>query len=142
MSKLRPPVARPDSPEAGQVVMLPGAAMSGFEKALRAQDAEAALSFARQVPWLSLDRELRLTLLLSDQVHPLYEPSARRFLVRFIQEPEPRLFYCKRLAYALAHVQHGFYGEAARQGLDDLIWKLRGREQRLLVEFDSVGEDA
>jgi hypothetical protein len=121
--------------------MLPGAAMSGFERALREQDAEAALCCARQVPWLSLDRALRLTLLLSDQVHPLYEPTARRFLVRFIEEPEPRLFYCKRLADALAHVRHGFYGEAARRGLDELVWKLRDRQRRLLVDFDSLGED-
>lgn len=141
MSELRPSVARPDAPEAGQVVMLPGAAMTGFERAMRVQDAEAALFCAGQVPWLSLDRELRLTLLLSDQVHPLCEPSARRFLIRFIQEPKPRLFYCKRLADALAHVRHGFYGEAARRGLDELVGKLRRQEQRLWIEFDSVGED-
>jgi hypothetical protein len=140
VSELRS-VAGRDTPGTGQVVILPGAAMSGFERAMRVQDAEAALFCARQVPWLSLDRALRLTLLLSDQVHPLYEPSARRFLVRFIQEPEPRLFYCKRLADALAHVRHGFYGEAARRGLDELVWKLRDRQQRLLVDFDSLGED-
>ena len=122
------------------VSMLPGTAMSGFERALREKDADAALRCAADAPMLSLDRALRLTLLLSDQIHPLYEAAARRFLVRFIEEPEPRLFYCKRLADALAHVRHGFYGEAARKGLDELVWKLRDRE-RLNVEFDSLGED-
>jgi hypothetical protein len=122
--------------------MLPGAAVSGFERALREKDAEAALYCACNVPELSLDRALRLVLLLADQMHPRYEAAARRFLVRFIEEPAPRLLYCKRLADdALAHVRHGFYGEPARKGLDELVGKLRDREQRLWIEFDSVGED-
>ena len=120
--------------------MLPGTAMSGFERAVREKDAESALRYAAHLRTLSLDRELRLVLLLADRIHPDYEAEARHFLVRFIVEPEPRLFYCKRLADALAHVHHGFYGEAARKGLDELVWKLRDRE-RLIVEFDSLGED-
>lgn len=121
--------------------MLPGTAMSGFERALREKDVDAAFACAAQLPGLSLDRALRLTLLLADRWDPRYQAAARRFLVRFTVECETHLLQVKRLADALAHVHDERYGPFARRGLYRLVGKLRRREDDLWVEFDSRGND-
>jgi hypothetical protein len=125
--ELRAPVARSQ-------------ALAGLTKALRDRDAERALRCASQVRELPLDRALLLTLLLADQAHPRYPAAARRFLVRFALECETSLIHVKRLADALAHLRHPYLGPYARQGLDDLVVKLRAREHDLWVEFNSLPE--
>ena len=116
------------------------AALAALSRALRERDAEKALRYASQLPGLPLDRALLLTLLLADQAHPRYQAAARRFLVRFAVECETSLIHVKRLADALAHLHHPHFGPYAREGLDDLVGKLRARERDLWVEFNSLPE--
>jgi hypothetical protein len=98
---------------------------------------------------VSLDQALLLTLRLADRADPRYQPAARRFLVRFTLECETSLIHVKRLADALAHLRHPYFGPYAREGLDDLVGKLRAREGNeaapdsppdLWVEFNSLHE--
>jgi hypothetical protein len=112
-----------------------------MSRALRERDADEALRYASRVQGLPLDRALLLTLLLADQSHPRYPAAARRFVVRFALECETSLIHVKRLADALAHLHHPYFGPHARQGLDDLVGKLRERERRgLWIEFNSLPE--
>lgn len=119
-----------------------GRPLVAFDGALRRKDADAALYWAARLPQLPLDRALRLTLLLADQAHPKFQAAARRFLVRFTLECETSLLHVKRLADALAHLNHGFYGSYARQGLDDLVRKLWQRDKELLVDFNSLSRSS
>lgn len=112
--------------------------LAALAQALRDRNAEQALRCASKVRGLPLDRALLLTLLLADQAHPRYQAAARRFLVRFAVECETSLIHVKRLADALAHLHHPYFGPYARQGLDDLVGKLRTRERDLWVEFNSL----
>lgn len=140
MPELRTPVGHSPSrhgPGRGRVRAKELAALG---EALRERDAEAALHCASRVRRLPLDRALRLTLLLADQSHPRYPAAARRFLVRFAVECETSLIHVKRLADALAHLHHPHFGPYAREGLDDLVGKLRARERDLWVEFNSLPE--
>jgi hypothetical protein len=93
---------------------------------------------------------LLLTLQLADRADPRYQAAACRFLVRFILECETSLIHVTRLADALAHLRHPYFGPYAREGLDDLVGKLRAREGNgetapdsppdLWVEFNSLPE--
>lgn len=112
--------------------------LHAFDRAVRRKDADAALRWAARLQYVPLDRALRLTLLLADQADPRFQAAARRFLIRFIVECETSLIHVKRLADALAHVNHGFYGSVAREGLDDLVGKLWKRDKDLFVEFNSL----
>jgi hypothetical protein len=112
-----------------QAAVRQGGALVAFSRALRRKDADSALRCAARVPSLSLDRALLLTLLLADVAHPRYQAAARRFLVRFTVECETSLVHVKRLADALAHLHHPHFGPYAREGLDNLVGKLRARER-------------
>lgn len=127
MPELRPPLGHSQ-------------ALAGLTRALRDRDAERALCCASQARELPLDRALLLTLLLADQAHPRYQAAARRFLVRFTLECETSLIHVKRLADALAHLRHPYFGPYAREGLENLVGKLRTRECDLWVEFNSLPE--
>ena len=127
-----------------------GRAVAVFDQSLRGKDADRALRCAARMRRLSLDRALLLTLLLADLAHPRYQASARRFIVRFTIECETSLVHVKRLADALAHLHHPHFGPYAREGLDNLVAKLRARERDVesaatsetdpWVEFNSLPE--
>lgn len=149
MPELRPPVGRP--PDLRPEATRQSRALEAFGRALRSRDCERALHCASRVRGLSLDRALLLTLLLADRSHPSYQAAARRFLVRFTLECETSLIHIKRLADALAHLHHPYFGPHAREGLDDLVGKLRAHERdlwvargrgpdNLWVEFNSLPE--
>lgn len=144
MPELRDAVARPNGAYRGHPgerrEMERSRAVAAFDRALRRKDADGALRCATRVRALPLDRALLLTLLLADLAHPRYQASARRFLVRFTIECETSLVHVKRLADALAHLHHPHFGPYAREGLDDLVGKLRAREHDLWVEFNSLPE--
>jgi hypothetical protein len=114
--------------------------LRAFDRMLRRGDADRALIYAKRLPGLPLDRALLLTLLLADRAHPRYQAAARRLLVRFTVECETSLVHVKRLADALAHLHHPHFGPYAREGLDDLVGKLRTRERDLWVDFNSLPE--
>lgn len=125
-------------------------APAAFDRALRGKDAVGALRCAARMRKLSLDRALLLTLLLADLAHPRYQACARRFVVRFTIECETSLVHVKRLVDALAHLHHPHFGPYAREGLDDLVVRLRAHERDLWerglcgrdlwVEFNSLPE--
>jgi hypothetical protein len=105
---------------------------------MRDRDAERSLEIARGLNYVPLRYAARLTLVLADCRHPLYEPTALRFLERTISEIRPPPIEVKKLADGLAHVHHGFYGWPARLGLQDVVGQLYRREASIQIEFDSL----
>jgi len=140
MPELRSPVGLSPSSRGPGRARGRAQALTALAEALRDRDSERALRCASRIRGLSLDRALLLTLLLADQAHPRYQAAARRFLVRFAVECETSLIHVKRLADALAHLRHPYFGPYAREGLVNLVGKLRAHEHDLWVEFNSLPE--
>jgi hypothetical protein len=116
--------------------------LSALHQALRAKDAERSLEVARALRHVPLRYALRLTLLLAEARHPSYESAARRFLTRTIDELNPPLMEAKKLADALAHVHHHYYGHFARSALQDVVSQLHRIERPLSIGFDGPDEPA
>jgi hypothetical protein len=115
---------------------------AAFENALKARDLDAAcdaagLMMRRQEP-IALDRALRLTLRLGEAWDRRYHALARRILIRVVEEIEPPMLEAKKLADALAHLNHPVYATAAREGLWDCVDQL-GRME-LSIDFNSLPE--
>jgi hypothetical protein len=113
-----------------------------FEKALKERDLDAACDAAalvvRRQGNISLERALRLTLRIGEAWDRRYHAFARRILVRVIAEVEPPMLEAKKLADALAHLNHPVYAEAAREGLWDCVDQLR--RMKLRIDFNSLPE--
>jgi hypothetical protein len=105
---------------------------------MRDRDAERSLEIASGLRHVPLRYAARLTLVLADCSHPLYEPAALRFLERTISEIRPPVIEVKKLADGLAHVHHGFYGWPARLALQDVVGQLYRLESSVRIEFDSL----
>jgi hypothetical protein len=82
----------------------------------------------------------RLTLLLAEVKHPRYEAAARRFVIAFTEELRPPILQVKKVADALAHVHHYYYGHFAQLALHDLVGQLHQRSQKVEIGFDSLDE--
>jgi hypothetical protein len=116
---------------------------STLHQALKAKDAEGALDAAGHLRYVPLRYALRLTLLLADQRHPMYEAAARRFLSRVLDELNPPMLEAKRLADALAHVDHHYYGSFARLALQDVVGQLHRIESAALnIDFAGPFDDS
>jgi hypothetical protein len=113
-----------------------------FEKALKERDLDAACDAAglmmRRQERISLDRALRLTLRLGEAWDHRYHAFARRILARVVVEIEPPMLEAKKLADALAHLNHPVYAAAAREGLWDCVDQLR--RMKLRIDFNSLPE--
>jgi hypothetical protein len=105
--------------------------------AIRDKDAERALEIARSLRFVPLRYAMRLTLLLAEQHHPLYDAAARRIAVRVIEELDTPLGEVKKLIDALAHVHDYVYWYEARDALRDVVSQLH-RMQRVNIDFDSL----
>lgn len=84
--------------------------LSALHHAIRAKDADRALKVAGKLRRVPLRYAARLTVLLADMKHPRYETAARHFIVAFTEELEPPTMQVKKVADALAHVHHHYYG--------------------------------
>lgn len=94
----------------------------------------------RRVEQLALPEALRLLLRLSERWDGGYQDGARHFLVRVLVEIEPPLIEAKRLADAMAHTRHGYFGPFATDALRDVVAQLERRERRLAADFSSLPE--
>jgi hypothetical protein len=88
--------------------------LSALNLAIRTKDAERALAISERLRHVPLRYTLRLAVLLADKDHPLYEEEALHVLEQTIRERRAQVLQVKKLADALAHVHHGFYGFWAR----------------------------
>jgi hypothetical protein len=112
--------------------------LSALHYALRAKDAERSLEIARCLKHVPLRYAMRLTLLLAEQNHPLYEAAARRVLVRIVIELDPPMIEVKKLADVLAHVNDSLYWYEAQLALRDVVAQLHRMAQDLSADFDSL----
>ena len=67
---------------------------------------------------------MRITLLLAEKRHRLYEAAARRVLVRVIVELDPPIIEVRKLANVLAHVNDYLYWYEAQLALRDVVAQL------------------
>lgn len=112
--------------------------LSALHYALRAKDAERSLEIARCLRFVPLRYAMRLTALLAEQRHPLYEAAARRVAVRVLEELRATpLDEIKKLIDVLAHVHDNMYWYEAQCALRDVVGQLH-RMQRPNVDFDSL----
>lgn len=89
-----------------------------FDKAVAEGRLDDAWMRAIQVPHLTLDRALRLTVLMAQEDGPGAERLARRFLVRFIREYKPSMQLLGMVVEALRAISRdGFLGEDSRDEL-------------------------
>lgn len=102
-----------------------------LDQALNRGNLANAWMYAHSVPVLTLDRALRLTILLGlEEGHRSYPAAARRFLRRFIRECEPTLEQVKRVADALdCLANHPHLRLDARDALQDLARQLAEKRE-------------
>jgi hypothetical protein len=106
------------------------------DEALEAKDLQAAMRNAYFVPYLPLDRALRLTVLAGETSDPRFEAASQRFIVRVLEEimkgsisaRTPANLQVKKLVNCFVYFHHGFYGSFARDGLQGLVRQLREME--------------
>jgi hypothetical protein len=79
-----------------------GHAHARFQRALAHGALWAAEDAAREMPKLSLEDALQLVHLYAERGSPKFEPAARRWLVRYLTESEPRLEHFANVAASLA----------------------------------------
>jgi hypothetical protein len=112
--------------------------LSALHHALRDKDAERSLEVARSLRHVPLRYAMRITLLLAEKNHPLYEAAARRVLVRVIVELEPPMIEAKKLADVLAHVHSNLYWYEAQLALRDVVGQLHRMARSLSTDVDSL----
>ncbi len=114
-----------------------------LHSALRARDVERSLKAASALEQVPLRFAVRLVALLADEHDRRYDAAARRFLVRVVEEVDPKrapLIEIKKLADILAHVHHFFWQHEARVGLQEVVGQMHDRDVRLHLVFDSERE--
>lgn len=112
--------------------------LSALHFAIRAREAERALEIADGLKYVPLRYGLRLVLLLADERHPRFEAKAREFVRQILGELPLPMMQTKKLADALAHLDHYFYGYDARLALQDVVGQLHRRPREIETEFDSL----
>jgi len=105
---------------------------------LRDKDAERSLEIARSLRHVPLRYAMRITLLLAEERHPLYEAAARRVLVRVVVELDPPMIEVKKLADVLAHVHSNLYWYEAQLALHDVVGQLHRMARDVSADFDSL----
>src|SRR5690242_19445106 len=86
-----------------------------FKKALQRRNVIAALAAARELPHLSLEDALELTLLVARKDPRRHSRIAARWLLRFLQEhPDATIEEAALVASCLAALPGAGFGEAAQ----------------------------
>lgn len=102
-----------------------------FDTAIKEGKLDLAWRSAASMKAVSLDRALALTLLLGSSADERYEGSARRFLIRFIDEVGPTLQQVMKVADALDcyRTRRGppALRDGAEEALEDLQRQIRTR---------------
>ncbi|MFP5388327.1 MAG: hypothetical protein ACLGG5_03390 [Thermoleophilia bacterium] len=111
--------------------------LSALHYALRDKDAERSLEIARSLRHVPLRYGMRITLLLAEKRHPLYDAAARRVLVRVVVELNPPMIEVKKLANVLAHVHSNLYWYEAQLALRDVVAQLHRMAGGHSTDFDS-----
>jgi hypothetical protein len=94
---------------------------ANFDHAIADGRLDAAWMAAISMPHVTLDRALRLVVLLGEERGPGAERAGRRFLVRFIREYDPSMQLIGMVTEALrATSRDGFLGDDARAELREL----------------------
>lgn len=119
--------------------------LTEFDRALARRDVESCFSIARadrgEVP---LDRLMRLAIVMSEAKDARYDALARRIVVRFVEEFEPRPLNIRKLADCLECLSNWFLGADADAGLQRLADRIdafhAGRRSRgAVAEFRFEG---
>lgn len=96
-----------------------------FDQAIAAGELSGAWLAATHMTHVTLDRALRLVLLMGLEEDPGAERAARRFVIRFARERQPALKQLTKLVDALDHgIRDGPFGIDAREALEDLARRL------------------
>jgi hypothetical protein len=112
--------------------------LSALHYALGDKDAERSLEIARGLRHVPLRYAMRITLLLAEKRHPLYDAAARRVLVRVVVELEPPMIEVKKLADVLANVHSNLYWYEAQLALRDVVGQLHRMAQGPSADFASL----
>jgi hypothetical protein len=102
----------------------PPTVLGNFDRAIAEKRLDAAWANAIRVPHLSLDRALRLTILMAEEESPGFEPAARRFLARFMKEHKPSLGLVCMVVEALRRLEHPTLCFQARDQLEELAKRM------------------
>ncbi len=106
----------------------PPYALGLFDKAIEEGRLDAAWRNASSVTHLTLDRALRLTVLMSQEKGSGAERLARRFIERFMREYDPSLRLIGMVVEALrSSSRDGHMGEDARIELRELADRMQRR---------------
>jgi hypothetical protein len=116
--------------------------LSALHYALRDKDAERFLEIARSLRHVPLRYAMRITLLLAEKRHPLYEAAARRVLVRVIVELDPPMIEVRKLATVLASVHSNLYWYEAQLGLRDVVAQLHRMARGPSTDFGSLAVES
>jgi len=100
-----------------------------FDGAIEEERLPEAWDAANELPMLGLGRALRLTMLVAKDHHRRFEPTARRFLERFIREEKPSIEQVKKVADGLNEIYraHPLIAIDAWQGMRGLAEQLERR---------------
>ena len=115
--------------------------LSALNLAIKEKDVKRALAISDSLRYVPLRYTLRLALLLADKDHPRYEEEALSVVAKAISERRPQVLQVKKLADALAHVHHHFYGFWARSALVNVIGQLHRRGRRVETVFDCLADE-
>lgn len=109
-----------------------------LDEALARGDLDAARTQAKAIPNVTLDRALRLVMLMGRYRAPSYQRAVRHFLRRFIDECEPTALQVKKTADALNVIGNPtelWIADLAWAGMVDLAGQIKRREVRLGRSF-------
>lgn len=106
------------------------------DEALEARDLQAGMRHAYLVPYLPLDRALRLTVLAGETSDSRFEAASQRFMACVLEEvragtlpiKKPVNAQIKKLVNCFVYFHDDFYGPFARDGLQGLLEQLRDVE--------------
>lgn len=101
---------------------------SHLDRAIKEGRLDAAWRQARLLPHVTLDRALRLTVLMADQSSPGYAGAARKFLARFMSEYKPSMRLVTDVAGALAGLERHLSIPQAREELLELADRIADQE--------------
>ena len=104
-----------------------GSPYAAFQRAMKARNVTLALAEARDLPRVSLQDALALTLLVAEKEPRLFERAAVRFAARYLGERSPVLVEAQLVLTALAASASNNSRPAAAALLERLV---RGSEPR------------
>ncbi len=98
-----------------------GSDQAHFERALKSGDFGSAWLYATSLSHIQLDDALRLTCLSLEKDQKRFEPLARRWLARYIEERKPRL---DLISWAAALFGQALFGDTTVDEVEGALEKL------------------